>query len=394
MENQPNAQEKDFVVSNQDDHSGSRMMSEVDDLRRTSRSDDRSTSASIRSISDNVNDDNVSLPGLYLTEGDDEADPSESLDGATDGDEDGTTGGKNDSKKLQEKITTHVNNLALRKNSDKRAGALNALQQIGEPAVPSLIGALSSRDWPTRDGAQKALEGIGEAALPGLEKALKSDDAEVRSRAERAKEVITYRMQREDREKVLDAAFKEEPKIDELLNAAHLKVSFFEGNQGVTEDGPVSNTMQLKDIERGPTAPERRAAEDLLKTGAQPTFKGERFENTKKALMEKADKEGDENTARKLMKLGLAIDDGRAMYARSLSASNDPADLKRGRELVTDQLKSNPNKEPSRMLAAAAAELSMDKVDSFQKLYKAAGGDPMTLKIYGDEARKKQAMRR
>ncbi|MBX9670559.1 MAG: hypothetical protein K2X93_23355 [Candidatus Obscuribacterales bacterium] len=88
------------------------------------------------------------------------------------------------------------------------------------------------------------------------------------------------------------------------------------------------------------------------------------------------------------------MNDGKAMFARSLSASGDPADLKRGRELVNDQLQSNPKKEPSRMLSEAAAELSLDKSESFQKAYEKAGGELLDLKAFGDIARRKQAMRR
>ncbi|MBX9670558.1 MAG: hypothetical protein K2X93_23350 [Candidatus Obscuribacterales bacterium] len=42
MENQPNTQEKDFVPETMDDDTGSRLMREVDDLRRSSSTDDRS----------------------------------------------------------------------------------------------------------------------------------------------------------------------------------------------------------------------------------------------------------------------------------------------------------------------------------------------------------------
>ncbi len=337
--------------------------------------------------------DNLSGP-KNLTDGDEREDPAEYSEGSTDGDGDGTTEKKNDPKEVQKAINSHISNLALWNNPTKRAESVKALQQIGQPAVSSLTNALGSRDYRTRDGAQRALEGIGEAALPSLEKALKSDDAEVRGRAERATEVIKYRMEGEDRQKLLEAASKEETKVDELLKAAHLEVNFFDTNQGVTDNGPVGSDMQLKDIARGPTTNERSAAEHLLNVGAQPTFNGDRFNQAKNKLLEQANKDGDQETARKLMKLGLAMNDGKAMFARSLSASGDPADLQRGRELVNEQLQSNPKREPSRMLSEAAAELSMDKSESFRKAYEKAGGELLDLKVFGDIARRKQAMRR
>lgn len=49
-----------------------------------------------------------------------------------------------------------------------RAAAQVGLRNLGPPAVPSLIHALSSASWQTRNNAQQQLRLMGDAALPAL----------------------------------------------------------------------------------------------------------------------------------------------------------------------------------------------------------------------------------
>ncbi|MCH8295154.1 caspase family protein, partial [Candidatus Poribacteria bacterium] len=69
-------------------------------------------------------------------------------------------------------------------DSDVRRRAASALRKIGEPAVPALIKALRDKNSSVRDGAAYVLGNIGEPAsdvVPALIQALRDEDSGVRS---------------------------------------------------------------------------------------------------------------------------------------------------------------------------------------------------------------------
>nr|MDJ0632665.1 HEAT repeat domain-containing protein [Xenococcaceae cyanobacterium MO_188.B29] len=61
--------------------------------------------------------------------------------------------------------------------------AVGALSEIGQPAVPTLIAALQDEDYRVRSSAVGALGEIGKPAVPALIAALQDDDYRVRSSA-------------------------------------------------------------------------------------------------------------------------------------------------------------------------------------------------------------------
>ncbi|MBX9670557.1 MAG: hypothetical protein K2X93_23345 [Candidatus Obscuribacterales bacterium] len=116
--------------------------------------------------------------------------------------------------------------------------------------------------------------------------------------------------------------------IDTLLQAAEVRLQK-RSAAGIADD-TLPNNLEFKDITRRPAVFEKHTVEDLMKLADD--MKGSRFDKANAELQSKALDRNDEETADK-GKLGLVVADSKALYARVLSSSADPADHERVRTI-------------------------------------------------------------
>ncbi len=241
------------------------------------------------------------------------------------------------------------------------------------------IDNLAADKFKTRNEAQKALEDMGSDSLPALEKAKKeSKDPEVKRRAEFAIKTIEARNEIANTKDFLDKANKSEPAIDNLLDKAGVSVSYDKNPPLIAgANGAVFETARFQQLMGQPKGQlsdaDKKSAEEVIKM-SDSLRNNEKFAQAKRSVENKTGPDA-EKDAEKINKLALMAEDGRQLYARALSNSDNPADQQRGIELLTEAINNNKGQEPGYSTTESAARLGADKDQKFKEVFKKAGGD-------------------
>ncbi|MBX9669129.1 MAG: hypothetical protein K2X93_16000 [Candidatus Obscuribacterales bacterium] len=257
------------------------------------------------------------------------------------------------------------------KNDSKQEG-LNPIE------IQKHIENLGSREYKVRADAQKSLENMGSAALPALQKANEETEIpEVQQRAETAINTIKRRIELDNCKKYLEKAT--DKTIDSLLEKAGVRILC---EKTLTRPGSTGEEKRFVSQYGAPkgqlTDLEKKQVEELIKMG--DSLKDDDKFWLAKNMIQKIDGP-DVSGGIKINKLAIISVSGRDLYARALSNSNNPADIRRGVELLTEEVKNRKSagQEISPRVIETAARLDAGKDPNFLSAFKNAGGNPVIL---------------
>ncbi len=279
----------------------------------------------------------------------------------------------------KEEIKTEEQIKEEQKSADTKNDSIEAIPNPKE--IQKHIENLGNRDFRIRAEAQKSLEKIGPPAMPALQKAY--EDTEIPEVMQRAGFVIEKIQKQEDLINLKDflkiPSKETADRVSSLLSKAG--VSFMYDDKNMTRPGFTGEKKRYDVIFGHPngetlSAGEKKQVEELIKMGDR--LKDDDKFWRAKSMAEKMDGRDAASNDLKMNTLALISTDGRLLYARALSNSKEPDDIKRGVELLTDVLKNhkNPQKEvASSMFIKGAANLDAGKDPKFLEAFKNAGGD-------------------
>lgn len=252
-------------------------------------------------------------------------------------------------------------------------------QEIPSPIeIQKHIENLGNREYKVRADAQKSLENMGAAALPALQKANEETEIpEVQQRAETAINTIKRRIELDNCKKYLEKA--SDKTIDSLLEKAGVRILC---EKSLTRPGSTGEEKRFFSQYGAPkgqlTDVEKKQVEELIKMG-DSLRDDDKFWRAKN-MIQKIDGP-DVSGGIKINKLAIISVSGRDLYARALSNSNNPADIRRGVELLTEEVKNRKEagQEISPRVIETAARLDAGKDPKFLSAFKNAGGNPVIL---------------
>ncbi len=235
-----------------------------------------------------------------------------------------------------------------------------------------LIKDLNSEDPVARAKAERKLFSMGTEVIPSLQKAFDSADKAEPRNAEVARSTtrLIGSIGRQAEHELMKPYSKLASDVEKTFAKAGVGIA---RNKDLSIDGnTVGPTMVLNNPKGTFTNAERKAFEQLIKEGDKLG------DNATFRKMHDEAKKNNSTRYPDLAILGLTTGT-RLVYARGLSASNDPKDTAKGLDLVKEHMAKNPKATPGFMLTDVAARLGAHKDPKFMKEFENRGGDGTLL---------------